>query len=60
MITRKEIVEKTAETLIKASTVFRPDQLEAYKRAAEREESEHAKWVLNNIIKNAEIAEDKV
>lgn len=60
MITRKEIVEKTAETLLRASTVFRPDQLEAYKRAAEREESEHAKWVLNNIIKNAEIAEDKV
>ena len=60
MITRKEIIEKTAETLLRASTVFRPDQIDAYKRAAELEDSKHAKWVLENIIKNAEIAEDKV
>lgn len=57
MTDRKEIIEKTAQTLVKASTVFRPDQIEAYKRAAEREESPHAKWVLNNILENAEIAE---
>lgn len=60
MITRKEIIEKTAETLLRASTVFRPDQVDAYKRAAKLEDSQHAKWVLENIIKNAEIAEDKV
>ncbi|MCF0248169.1 MAG: fumarate hydratase [Synergistes sp.] len=60
MTDRKEIVEKTADTLIKASTVFRPDQIEAYKRAAENEDSPHAKWVLNNILENAEIAESRV
>ena len=60
MITRKEIIQRTAETLVKASTVFRPDQIEAYKRAVEFEENQHAKWVLENIIKNAEIAENKI
>lgn len=60
MMTREEIVEKTAETLVEASSVFRPDQIEAYKRAAENEKSEQSKWVLENIIRNAEIAEEKV
>ncbi|MCR5335398.1 MAG: fumarate hydratase [Synergistes sp.] len=57
MIDRSEVIEKTAQTLVRASTVFRPDQIEAYKRAAKKEESTHAKWVLNNILENAEIAE---
>ncbi len=60
MIDCREVTEKTAETLVKASTVFRPDQIEAYRRAAENEDSPHAKWVLNNILENAEIAESKV
>lgn len=50
MIDCREVTEKTAETLVKASTVFRPDQIEAYRRAAENEDSPHAKWVLNNIL----------
>lgn len=57
MITYDEVVEKTAATLVKASTVFRPDQIEAYKRAIEKEDSPHAKWVLENILENSEIAE---
>lgn len=60
MIEYKDIVEKTAQTLVKASTVFRPDQIAAYKKAADREESPHAKWVLNNILENADIAESKI
>ncbi|MDO4561756.1 MAG: fumarate hydratase [bacterium] len=60
MIDCRVVTEKTAETLVKASTVFRPDQIAAYKRAAENEDSPHAKWVLNNILENAEIAESKV
>lgn len=59
MIDYTEVSEKTAQTLVKASTVFRPDQIAAYKRAVEKEESPHAKWVLNNILENAEIAEQK-
>ena len=60
MIDCREVTEKTADTLVRASTVFRPDQIAAYKRAAENEESPHARWVLNNILENAEIAESKV
>lgn len=59
MLGYDEIVEKTAETLVKASTVFRPDQIAAYKNAIEKEDSSHAKWVLNNILENAEIAESR-
>lgn len=59
MIDCTEVSEKTAQTLVRASTVFRPDQIAAYKRAVEKEESPHAKWVLNNILENAEIAEQK-
>ena len=57
MIDCRTVTEQTAETLVKASTVFRPDQIEAYKRAIEKEESPHAKWVLKNVLENAEIAE---
>lgn len=60
MIDCREVTEKVAETLVKASTVFRPDQIAAYRHAAENEESPHSKWVLNNILENAEIAESKV
>ena len=57
MIDNKTVSEKTAETLIKASTVFRQDQFEAYRNAVKNEDSPQAKWVLESIIKNAEIAE---
>lgn len=57
MNTLREITEKTAETLVKASTVFRKDQKEAYQRALASESNDSAKWVLKNIIENAEMAE---
>lgn len=53
------IAEKTADTLIKASTVFRADQIEAYERAFAREDTTHGKWVLETILNNAQIAESK-
>lgn len=59
MIKYIEVVNKTAETLIKASTTFRQDQIEAYERSIMHEDNPHAKWVLNNILENANIAENK-
>ncbi len=53
----EEVVMSTAEALIQASTTFRKDQMEAYHRAFALEKNVHAKWVLEKIICNAEIAE---
>lgn len=52
-----EIVAKTAETLVEASTTFRPDQIEAYRRAAAAEGSKATRWVLEKILENADAAE---
>ena len=47
------ITEGVANALVNASTVFRPDQLEAYRRAFDAETSGQSKWVLKQIIDNA-------
>lgn len=51
------IVEKVADTLVLAGSTFREDQKAAYKRAIVSETNENAKWVLETILENAEIAE---
>jgi len=53
----EEIAERTAKTLVTASTTFRPDQMEAYRRAAASEKNPNSKWVLESILENAEAAE---
>lgn len=56
-----ELVNLIRNAVIDASTNFRSDQLEAYKRAIENENNQNAKWVLELLLKNAEIASaDKV
>jgi len=52
-----EIVDKIADALVTASSTFRDDQVRAYQRAIEREVNPTAKWALETILKNAEIAE---
>ena len=52
------IKEVVAETLIEASTTFRQDQFLAYQKAIEREENLNARWVLERIVQNAEVAEE--
>ena len=42
--------------VIEASTKFREDQLNAYKQAINNETNPNAKWVLELLLKNAEIA----
>ena len=51
------IQSKVRDTLIRASTTFREDQKEAYRKALIREETPQARWVLENIIENARVSE---
>lgn len=50
------IIEKTAATLVKAGSTFRPDQIAAYLRAIESEKNNMCKWVLTQILDNAKVA----
>ena len=52
-----EVVAKVADTLVRAGSTFRQDKKDAYKRAIEAEELERAKWNLETILENAEVAE---
>ncbi len=45
------------EALIRAATRFREDQKEAYRKAIHREKNPGARWVLENILENAMVAE---
>ena len=56
MIKYNDILLKTAETLVKASTTFSADKIEAYERAADIENNPNAKWVLENILENSQVA----
>ncbi len=51
------IVNKVAETLVRAGSTFDEGRKGAYKRAIEKETNENAKWALETILENAEIAE---
>ncbi len=51
------IVGKVQDALVRASSTFRPDQKAVYSRAIMKETNDTAKWVLETILKNAEIAE---
>jgi len=56
--TYEEIVELVRDTLVDAGSTFRSDKKEAYKRAIEKEQSEQAKWVLEQMLANADAAEE--
>ncbi len=51
-----EIINLISEAVIEASTTFRKDQFDAYKRALDVEIDENASWMLELLIQNAEIA----
>lgn len=57
MKTCEEIVALVRDTLVEAGSTFRTDKKEAYKRAITIEKNENAKWVLETVLKNAEVAE---
>jgi fumarate hydratase subunit alpha len=56
----EEIISKVSETLVRAGSAFRPDQKAAYKRVIAAEKNEKAKWVLERILKNANVAEKRL
>lgn len=56
MLTGAKIEDAVKNCLVKAGTTFRPDQLRAYRKAITAEQNESAKWVLERILENAEIA----
>lgn len=55
--TYEEITALVSKTLVEAGSTFRPDKKEAYKKAIASESNEKAKWVLEQILENAEVAE---
>jgi fumarate hydratase subunit alpha len=50
------LVDLIKNAVIEASTTFRNDQLDSYKRAIENETNANARWVLELLLENAEIA----
>ena len=54
---KADIVSLVRDTLVEAGSTFRPDKKEAYRQAIEREKNEQARWVLEQILANAEAAE---
>ena len=55
---KNDIVSLVRDTLGKAGSTFKDDKKRAYERAIESEENEKAKWVLQTILDNAEVAEE--
>ncbi len=52
-----DISDLIKNALIEASTTFRDDQFDAYRRALENETNENASWILKLLIENAKIAQ---
>ena len=57
MKTCDEITALVRDTLVEAGSTFRPDKKEAYRRAIAAERSEKARWVMEQVLANAEAAE---
>jgi fumarate hydratase subunit alpha len=57
MFDQEKIESSVSACLIKAGTSFRADQMEAYRKAISLEKNENARWVLEQILENAKIAE---
>ena len=54
---RESIVETVSKTLIDAGSTFNEDKMNAYRRAIAAETNEQSKWVMEQILKNAQAAE---
>ena len=53
----KHLVELVADTLVRAGSTFSEDKKAAYRRAIEAESNDAARWVMETILQNAEVAE---
>ena len=54
-----DIKEKVADCLVRAGSTFREDQKEAYRRAMAEETNEQSCWVMQQVLDNALVAEDR-
>lgn len=54
---RTEIIKLVSETLVKAGSSFNQDKITAYENAIARETSPRAKWVMETVLQNAEVAD---
>lgn len=52
-----DVESKVRDTLVKAASTFREDQKAAYQKALAVETDPRARWVLENIVENAKVAE---
>jgi fumarate hydratase subunit alpha len=59
MLTVEKIKEGVGKCLVKSGTTYRADQFEIYKNAIEKETNKNAKWVLERLVENAEVAEKR-
>lgn len=53
----EEIVALVRNTLIEAGSTFRADKKVAYEKAISDETNDQAKWVLQTVLENAQVAE---
>ena len=52
----EEVISKVKDTLIKAGSSFRDDQIEAYRQSIAHEVNERGKWVMQQVLDNALVA----
>ncbi len=57
MIGIENIQSAVGDCLVKAGTSYRPDQMDAYRRAIAAETNDNARWVLERLVENFEIAD---
>lgn len=53
------IIEKVADCLVRAGSTFREDQKEAYRRAIADETNNQSCWVMQQVLDNALVAEER-
>ena len=58
-VSLSDIKKGCADAVIEASTRYQPDKIKAYKIAIENESEENAKWLLEMMLENALIANEK-
>ena len=54
---KNDIVRLVRDALVEAGSTFRPDKKAAYERAIAAETNDKARWVLEQVLANAEAAE---
>lgn len=59
MVFLNKVTEDVAQTVVDASSHWRDDQVACWKQACAEEEIPHAKWAMENFIKNAAVADKK-